>query len=155
MPLVAFSLGMLPGQSPTKSCTGYYPDKSPTISLRYINRRTVPPVDLRLIPCTSSRARDGYAPDAKCLWWHSRSGCCPDRARHSPWHSLSGPRPQEALEKKAAAYAAAPSVIHFLLFQQLLLLQPLTLSILHNLSYNRYCNPLYLHRIFYGIHGCC
>ena len=27
------------------------------------------------------RARDGYAPDAKCLWWHSRSGCCPDRAR--------------------------------------------------------------------------
>ena len=94
------------------------------------------------------RARDGYAPDAKCLWWHSRSGCCPDRARHSPWHSLPGQSPQEALEKKAAAYAAAPSVIHFLLFQQLLLLQPLTLSILHNLSYNRYCNPLYLHRIF-------
>ena len=27
-----------------------------------------------------TRARDGYAPDAKCLWWHSRSGCCLDRA---------------------------------------------------------------------------
>ncbi len=29
-----------------------------------------------------TRARDGYAPDANCLWWHSRSGCCPDRARY-------------------------------------------------------------------------
>ena len=34
------------------------------------------------------RARDGYAPDANCLWWQSRSGCYPDRALYLLYYTF-------------------------------------------------------------------